>query len=799
MQHATDHQIGNIYDSQEDRQQMIHTLKEKGRLTNVEVRMKRKDGLDFMVALNVHLFHYEDETEKETIIEGTMRDISQRIEKEKAEREKEAALASSRAKSEFLANMSHEIRTPLNAVMGLTDLMARTPLSDVQQQYLKKITISSRNLLAVINDILDFSKIEAGRLDLEHAPFSLYNLMANISEMFAFKTDEKGLEFLLSIDEHAPTALIGDSVRLGQVLINLVGNALKFTEQGELVVKASHQMIASTTSVALPDNSADEAPQTPHTTDLFTFSVEDTGIGIPEDRLEALFDSFTQADGSTTRKYGGTGLGLTISRRLVRLMGGDITVTSTPGKGSCFSFTIPLERQPDGNQILLNPPRDLRGLKVLIVDDNRTSLEILAGIIRSFQMEAVTALSGEAALKALMGCPVTAPFDLVLMDWKMPTMNGLEAARKIKLELALDKTPIVCMVSGHAREDLIQQADRKFLDAFLHKPVNQSFLFDTIMELFGRHDALVSTSLEISSPSPGHPAPHQKGLEGKRILLVEDNEINREVAMEWLHSAGILVDVAVNGKEALSFLGLISNDNPLPDAVLMDIQMPEMDGFEATKHIRKNSGFRELPIIAMTAHALKGDREKCLDAGMDDYVTKPIDPAILFQTLAKWISPQPDGQRDGFSEHQDSTLQAPPPFEIPGIDVAKGLFRINHNETLYLKLIQSFVRDFGSAEEEIFTFLNGDDPTTAVENAQLIAHSIKGVSANIGADNLSAVAADLEQAIGALKETVGADTVPQKTRNAFSSELHRVILGIRNYLASLENNRFRKKISLNGS
>ncbi len=937
MQQSIDHHIAHIYQKHEDRRHIIKQLEKEGRITGVSVGMKKKDNTEFMVELNAHLCHYGDQNGEETVIEGTLRDITQRIEKERAEREKEAALASSRAKSEFLANMSHEIRTPLNAVMGLTDLMGRTPLTDVQAQYLKKITISSRGLLAVINDILDFSKIEAGRLDLENAPFSLYDLMANISEMFAFRADEKGLEFLIAIDETAPTGVIGDAVRLGQVLINLVGNALKFTEQGEIVVKVTHQMIAerseeegpdkkketaytestqstepiksnvSTTSITFPDDSTDEAPQTPETTDLFTFSVEDTGIGIPEDRLEALFDSFTQADGSTTRKYGGTGLGLTISRRLVRLMGGDITVTSTPQKGSTFSFTVPLARQPEKHQMTLDPPRDLRGLNVLIVDDNRTSLEILAGIIQSFQMEAITVSSGEAALETLTSRPADDPFDLVLMDWKMPTMNGLEAARKIKLELALDKTPIVCMVSGHGREDLIQQADRKFLDAFLHKPVNQSFLFDTIMELFGRHDALVTKSTDAPLPSMEMLTNGQ--LQGKQILLVEDNEINREVAMEWLKSAGIDVDVAVNGKEALIYFGIFPDEKPshhnpspdhvqllqkssppsifsksstaFPDAVLMDIQMPKMDGFEATGHIRQDSRFQKLPIIAMTAHALKGDREKCLDAGMDDYVTKPIDPAMLFQTLAKWIatsshgddektmgtldvsepstknssspfpSPKPPSSSSDGAPHRTASPEGstpPPAFEIPGIDVAKGLFRSNHNETLYLKLIKSFVRDFRNAEDEILTLLNnrhvrqadptkhektgpnngenshieeGDDPVPIIENARLIAHSVKGVSANIGAEALSSAAAALESAIMTLKERLVDHNAPVKptdtTRNEypgtpngrafkikhhsyvkdngideitvrqpFCEELHRVVSGIDTYLSSLE-------------
>ncbi|WP_287125140.1 response regulator [Desulfobacter sp.] len=849
MQEAIAYHIANIYENSEDRQKVIHHLEAQGTLTGFEVRLKRKDGSGIMAELNVHLCKYETQDGSETIIEGSIRDITQRIEREKAVREKEAALASSQAKSEFLANMSHEIRTPLNAVMGMTDLMGRTRLSDAQQQYLKKITISSKSLLAVINDILDFSKIEAGRLELEHAPFSLYDLMANISEMFALKADEKGVEFLLSIDEHAPTAVIGDSVRLGQVLINLVGNAIKFTERGEIVVNVAFSMETKNGDDSFKGlegrKKVEKIGQSKKSEDAkkrigqFTFSVQDTGIGIPEDRLVALFESFTQADGSTTRKYGGTGLGLSISRRLVNLMGGDIIVTSAPGTGSRFSFTIPMERQPEKNQIFLTPPRDLRGLKVLIVDDNRTSLDILAGVIQSFQMEAMTASSGEDALDVLMRHTAASPFDLVLMDWKMPGMNGLEAARKIKLEMALDKTPIVCMVSAHAREDLIQQADRKFLDAFIHKPVNQSFLFDTIMELFGRHDALVSKSSDMPFQSLENRADEK--LKGKRVLLVEDNEINREVALEWLASAGINVEMAVNGKNALVFLGCTSDGmhysepvRALPDAVLMDIQMPEMDGFEATVHIRKDSRFQDLPIIAMTAHALKGDRERCLEVGMNDYITKPIDPILLFETLAKWITPSPHGVGEALPEQSETGLEsyqatglkgyseidsgehspglgtksvpaqkaadAPPPFEIPGIDVPKALYRANHNHKLYKKLIKSFVRDFSGAQEEIRSHLathltidkandvnKMDDANTgAIENAHMIAHSIKGVSANIGAETLSGAAADLEQAILSLRESGEEKIIHEEIWQHFTLELNKVVSGIRDHLSAVE-------------
>ncbi|SLM30063.1 Multi-sensor hybrid histidine kinase [Desulfamplus magnetovallimortis] len=817
MRRSINDHIANIYEKSEDRLKVIAHLKTSGSLEGYEVLMKKRDGSVFWAELNVHLCDYEN---GEKLLEGTMKDITRRIEQQAIEMEKEAALASSKAKSEFLANMSHEIRTPLNAVMGLTDLLRRTSLSEKQQQYLSKITVSSKTLLAVINDILDFSKIEAGRLELEHANFSVYDLMTNISEMFAFKADDKGLEFLLFIEEGTPAALIGDSVRLGQILINLVGNAIKFTEKGEIIIRVESLPVDKVNLHPANNNESKNGSENYQqgefddelnfdakpceTIDhdnrvMLRFSVEDTGIGIPEESLGLLFDSFTQADGSTTRKYGGTGLGLAISRKLARLMGGDIEVRSQPGKGSCFSFTACLERQAEKHQLSLSPPRDLRGLEVLIVDDNKTARDILSSTIISFKMNAETASSGEEAIKKIESR--NKPFDLVLMDWKMPVgMNGIDAARKIKTGLELEKLPIVCMISAHAREDLIQQTDRNFLDAFLHKPVNQSLLFDTIMELFGRHDSVVSRSSGESVSGLGFIDADRYMLKGKRVLLVEDNEINREVALEWLNSAGIITAFAVNGKEALMYLK--RSVNQIPDIVLMDIQMPVMNGFDATKAIRESEGFSHIPVIAMTAHALKGDREKCLEAGMNDYITKPIDPEVLFAVLAKWAAPdtasldygtKPEkkvqksekifeksekiaekhddsltDEREKFSERYEKNKNSVtkerykkheekqiPPFEINGLDVLQGLFRANNNHKLYKKLLRSFVRDFSKADDSVLPVLDTEallalpdsHKDELFENARASVHSVKGVSANIGAVKLSAAAADLELAI----------------------------------------------------
>ena len=653
--------------------------------------------------------------------------------KERAETERTRALAATEAKSKFLANMSHEIRTPLNAVMGLTDLVMRTELTDDQQQYLTKIKASSKTLLAVINDILDFSKIEAGHLELEQTRFSLFDIMANLSEMFGFRAHEKEIELLVSIEDQTPSALIGDPVRLGQILINLVGNAFKFTQKGEISVHVT------------PLRNPSANPPPPDHIDL-EFTVRDTGTGIPQDRQDRLFKSFSQADSSTTRKYGGTGLGLAICRKLTQLMGGEIGVKSEPGKGSTFTFSVRMKKQPEKDQILLRPPRDLRGLRVLIVDDNQTSLDILAAAISSFKMEAVTASSGQEAVERLQ----ETSFDLILMDWKMPGLNGMEAAKQIKTGLKLEKMPIVCMISAYGREDLIQESDRRFLDAFLYKPVNQSLLFDTIMEMFGRHDAIVTRS-HRQIHSDHEP---DRALQGRSVLLVEDNTINQEVALEWLHTADLKTAVASNGKEALDYL-----EKNIPDIVLMDIQMPEMDGFEATRHIRTNPRYQNLPVIAMTAHALKGDREKCLQAGMNDHISKPIDPQILFSTLSRWLelSDLPIGageageKETGEKETREKSAgkKSLPPkdtsfteTDLPGIDIQTGLFRVNHNQALYTKLLKSYFLDFRDAPDKIRHYLDARE----TEEARRLVHSIKGVSANLGATMLfkAAKTAELE-------------------------------------------------------
>ncbi|EGV30948.1 multi-sensor hybrid histidine kinase [Thiorhodococcus drewsii AZ1] len=708
-----------FYARSEDRERLLAEVRERGSVTGFEVELRRIDGSSFWAGISLRLVERADGP---PMLEGMVSDHTDRRQRQQAETEREAARLASEAKSGFLANMSHEIRTPLNAVMGLTDLVLRTELDQRQRDYLSKARIAAKSLLSVINDILDFSKIEAGRLELESAPFSLDEVLANLTEMFAYGAHEKEIELIVSADAQVPRALIGDSTRIGQILINLTSNAIKFTDRGEVMV-----------SVDLVDPPPPDL--VPEQT-MLRIQVRDTGAGIPEDRLSAIFESFSQADQTITRRHGGTGLGLAIARDLSRLMGGDLSVASRLDEGSTFTATLVLGRQPERQQHMPTTPLDLRGLKVLVVDDNATSREILVGQLESFQMSAQAAASGEEAL-ALMSDPAHA-FDLVLMDWKMPGMNGLETTRRLRADLKLDKTPVVCMVSAYAREDLMQPAERSILDAFLNKPVNQSFLFDTIMGLFGHQDAAVTG------------APLQRGVQtdtglpdftGRRVLLVEDIEMNRLVAIEWLTSAGFEVKSVENGLQAVS-----EADPARYDVILMDLQMPVMDGLEATRRIRANPEKAGIPIIAMTAHALKGDLERCLNAGMNDYVAKPIDPDRLFAALARWVNPSgrvTPGVPDKTPDVEVSPDEGLSRLHFSGIDVAMGLARANQNSALYLKLLRGFVSAWG----ETLVQTREDLSAGRLEEARRRIHSVKGVAGNIGAVALYEAAQIVEQRI----------------------------------------------------
>ncbi len=650
---------------------------------------------------------------------------------------KEEAEEATKAKSSFLARMSHEIRKPMNAIIGLTNLALKTELNTVQQDYLLKVDESSRHLLHIINDILDFSKIEAGKLELEHTDFMLHHVIEKMANMFRIKAAEKGIELFYVIDAKVPLSLKGDPLRLGQILINLMSNSVKFTDQGEIIVKVE------------PD--LENTPAKPQLVNLL-FSIQDSGIGIRQDQLETLFLPFTQTDGSVTRKYGGTGLGLSICHRLVSLMGGKIWGESELGRGSTFYIALSLERGTEENQHVLVSPQDLRGMKALVVDDNETSRHILTEMLSNFDFQVTVSASGTEALAELESGALERPYELVIVDWKMPEMDGFELAEQIRDHSLLGgKTvsPKIIMVTMYGREEFIREQKKREtgINGYLLKPVSSSELFNAVMEVFNREEAMVP---RISFAQESKDLVSVESIKGARLLLVEDNAINQQVADMILQRVGFIVEVAENGKEAVDILKAEAERNgPFFDAVLMDIQMPVMDGYVATQVIRRDSRFTDLPIIAMTAHAMKGDREKCLEAGMNDYVAKPIDERELFNALIKWVKP---GKRDIAEEalHRKEYEEEPwekMPARIPGIDLEAGLGRIHGNSGLYKKLLRGFLERFAKSD----ALINGYVKDGQRREAKALAHGIKGAAGNIGADDLFRAARELEQTLGEKK------------------------------------------------
>jgi two-component system sensor histidine kinase/response regulator len=687
-----------------------------------------------------------------------------------------------KAKSDFLANMSHEIRTPMNAIIGMAHLALKTDLSPKQYDYLQKIDMSAKSLLGIINDILDFSKIEAGKLTMESVDFQLEDTLDNISTLVGIKTQEKGLELLFNTGPSVPTALVGDPLRLGQILINLSNNAVKFTAAGEIVVSAD-LVRKDETQVTLK------------------FSVRDTGIGLNAEQAANLFQPFMQADTSTTRKYGGTGLGLTISKRLVEMMGGEIWVESEPGRGSNFSFTanFGLGKEKARKRFKLSP--DLRDMKVLVVDDNATSRGIFQEMLESFSFEVTAAASGQEGLTELEKASESQPFELVIMDWQMPGMDGIEAARRIKNHIGLNKTPAIVMVTAYGREEVMQQAQGVGLEGFLLKPVSPSVLFDAIMQALGKEVQAVS---RIGRGAKNE-SEDLKSIAGARVLLVEDNEINQQVAKEILAGAGLVVTIANNGREAVNAV-----TQSKYDAVLMDVQMPIMDGYTATRKIREwEAGIRKvefgrrngekelragdggrktevggqgvedrkeltecqnatlspepcalsLPIIAMTAHALAGDDQKSIDAGMNDHVTKPIDPDMLFATLQKWIKPvaeraasqEPQAPDTPYRPYQAVPEEDNLPESLPEFDLAAGLSRLMGNKRLYRKLLLDFGANYGGVAAEIGKALAAGD----FKRAHSLVHNLKGLAGNLAATELQATAVEMEKLVkGQTAETV---------------------------------------------
>jgi signal transduction histidine kinase/CheY-like chemotaxis protein/HPt (histidine-containing phosphotransfer) domain-containing protein/HAMP domain-containing protein len=664
--------------------------------------------------------------------------LAQRRELENA---RAAAEATGESKSMFLANMSHEIRTPMNAIIGLSDLALKTKLDKKQRDYVKNIHAASVSLLSILNDVLDFSKIEADKLSVEQTLFWLDDVLNYVALLVSSQAAEKSLEVLITTEPDVPAGLVGDPVRLGQILTNLAANAIKFTKEGQVHVHIGQS--ARTGSRA-----------------CLAISVTDTGIGMTPEQVANVFSPFTQADGSTSRKYGGTGLGLTIVKRLVELMEGEVTVESQPAIGSKFRlalwFGVGAEKRPSAAI-----PSQLAGSRALVVDDNPTARDILAVNLAGLGLRVDAVGSARDAYAAILDAHPDDPYHAAFVDHHMPEIDGIDATRMILGEFPENRRPQVILATAFGADEAREAAERAGACGFLTKPVTASSLFDTLLQVFSDGD------------SPAETAPEPKlDLSGIRVLVAEDNAINQQIIVELLTSANAQVQTAANGEEALEALNRGEQTAPF-DVLLMDLQMPVMDGHEATRAIRADPRYDNLPIVALTAHALTDQRRQCLLEGMNEHITKPIAPAVLYRTVLQFAGRQDSAQALLVEDDRETRTDV---LSLAGIiDEAEGIYHVGGSAKLYRSLLLEFAEEYSREILSVRTALaNGD-----IKTATRLAHTIFGVSKTLGAKSLSTAAENIDAQIrsgqiGQLDEHLG----------TFEAALRRVITAIQTPLSS---------------